>query len=134
MRQCLVRTLRIIVLVPPCIFSKTRRCENFECKKKSRRTMTVSGMIANASASCFVEFDAKISISGDTAVLSDRLFVYCYLSLHLISAWMLLDELLSGHGNFKAACAISVNTIVVKFLLVKGFPGSIDFMFPLVFQ
>lgn len=41
--------------------------------------MAVSGMIANASASCFVEFDAKISISGDTVVLSARLFVYRYL-------------------------------------------------------
>ena len=31
--------------------------------------MAVSGIIANASASCFVEFDAKINISGDTFVL-----------------------------------------------------------------
>ena len=39
--------------------------------------MAVSGMIANASAPCFVESDAKISISGDTFVLFCFLFI-CY--------------------------------------------------------
>lgn len=32
--------------------------------------MAVSGIVANASASCFVESDAKISISGDYRLIS----------------------------------------------------------------
>lgn len=45
--------------------------------------MAVSGIIANASASCFVEFDAKINISGDYRLL---LLYICfpYLCIYVI--------------------------------------------------
>ena len=51
--------------------------------------MAVSGMIANASAPCFVESDAKISISGDTFVLFS-LFIYLFAILIMFVILVLL--------------------------------------------